>query len=111
MALRNHTVGIAVDLLREDTTLVTVVWPRFDDNGQISEKQPLGGISRDKTPAMRKSWSTCLPSRNEANKSILHNGFLSWEVKLLKMFRDPGYHSSLTTRFCKKRGFPLVLLT
>lgn len=34
---------------REDSIHVAVMWPRFDEDGQISEEHPLG----DKTPAMR----------------------------------------------------------
>jgi hypothetical protein len=43
------------NLLGENSIQVAVTWPRFDEDGQISEEYLLGGISRDKTPARRMS--------------------------------------------------------
>lgn len=52
--LQRHAVCMMGDPLREHSIHMVVMWPRSDEEGQISE-HPLGGIWREKTPVMRMS--------------------------------------------------------
>lgn len=53
--LKSHAVCVMKDLLRKHSIHVAVMWPRFDEDGQISEEHLLGSIWKDKMPIERMS--------------------------------------------------------
>lgn len=53
--LKSHAVCIMQDLLGKHSIHEAVMWPRFDEDGRISEEHPLDGIWRERTPIMRMS--------------------------------------------------------
>lgn len=73
-----------------ERTAFSLLWGGPGLTSAARQQKVLSCTAGDKTPARRMSWSVCPWERNETNKSILCNCFLSWEVTLLKMLKMQG---------------------